>query len=36
MMMQIEEPWPDSVDAMRTEEEMYVRMGDYEMRALPA
>ena len=43
-MMQLEEPWPVSVDGLRwtegeiggLEEEMYVRMGGRDLRALPA
>ena len=43
-MMQLEEPWPVSVDELRgreeeiggLEEEMYVRMGGRDLRALPA
>jgi uncharacterized membrane protein YphA (DoxX/SURF4 family) len=35
-MMQIREPWPMSVDAARFEEEMYVRLGGRDLRALPA
>jgi putative oxidoreductase len=37
MMMQLDEPWPASVDAARREgEEMYVRVGGRELRGLPA
>jgi uncharacterized membrane protein YphA (DoxX/SURF4 family) len=37
MMMGIEEPWPISVDQLRADdEEMYVRLGGRELRALPA
>jgi uncharacterized membrane protein YphA (DoxX/SURF4 family) len=36
-LMQIDEPWPLSVDAVRSdEEEMYVRLGGRDLRALPA
>ena len=35
-MMQIKEPWPMSIDAARREEEMYVRLGGRDLRALPA
>jgi uncharacterized membrane protein YphA (DoxX/SURF4 family) len=36
-MMQIEEPWPASVDALRAEdEEMFVRLGGRDLRSLPA
>src|SRR5438309_6731243 len=36
-LLQLEEPWPLSVDAARTRnEEMYVRLGDRDLRALPA
>jgi putative oxidoreductase len=35
-MMQIREPWPASVDSARREEEMYVRLGGRDLRALPA
>lgn len=36
-MMQIEQPWPISVDEMRADsEEMFVRLGGRELRALPA
>jgi putative oxidoreductase len=34
MMMQIPEPWPDSVDDLR-DEEMYVRVGGRDLTALP-
>ena len=38
MMMQLEHPWPASVDAMRAddEEEMFIRLGNRELRSLPA
>lgn len=38
MMMQLEEPWPASIDAAirGREDEMYVRLGERELRALPA
>lgn len=36
MMMQIQEPWPVSIDAARKDEEMYVRLGGRDLRALPA
>jgi putative oxidoreductase len=35
-LMQIREPWPASIDAARREEEMYVRLGGRDLRALPA
>jgi putative oxidoreductase len=35
-LMQIREPWPASVDSMRREEEMYVRLGGRDLRSLPA
>jgi putative oxidoreductase len=36
-MMQIEEPWPASIDAARAaDEEMYIRLGGRDLRALPA
>ena len=36
-MMQIDEPWPASIDAARAaDEEMYVRLGDRDFRSLPA
>jgi putative oxidoreductase len=37
-LMQIEEPWPLSIDSIRSdeEEEMYVRLGGRDLRALPA
>ena len=35
-MMQIKEPWPVSVDAARAaDEEMFVRLGDRDLRSLP-
>jgi putative oxidoreductase len=35
-MMQIEEPWPASIDAARAaDEEMYVRLGGRDLRSLP-
>jgi putative oxidoreductase len=36
MLLQIEEPWPASIPALFGEEEMYVRVGGRELRALPA
>jgi putative oxidoreductase len=37
MMMQIEDPWPASVDEARAaDEEMFIRLGGREFRALPA
>ena len=37
MLMEVEEPWPVSIDAARrTGEEMYVRVGGRELRGLPA
>jgi len=36
-MMQIEEPWPISVDEARADgEEMFIRLGGRDLRALPA
>ena len=36
-MMQIEEPWPASLDAaFAADEEMYIRLGGRDLRALPA
>jgi len=36
-MMQIQEPWPASIDAARAaDEEMYIRLGGRDLRALPA
>lgn len=36
-MMQIEEPWPLSIDeARRADEDMYINLGGRELRALPA
>ncbi|HJZ70687.1 MAG TPA: DoxX family protein [Vicinamibacterales bacterium] len=36
-MMTIEEPWPASIDGARaTDEEMFVRLGGRDLRALPA
>jgi len=36
-LMQIDEPWPISVDAARADgEEMFVRLGGRDLRALPA
>jgi putative oxidoreductase len=36
MMLALDEPWPASVDELRTEEEMFVRLGGRDLRALPA
>jgi putative oxidoreductase len=37
MMMQIQDPWPASVDEARAaDEEMFIRLGGREFRALPA
>jgi putative oxidoreductase len=37
MMLQIPEPWPDSVEAARAaDEEMFIRLGGRDLRALPA
>ena len=37
MMMQLDEPWPASIDVARREgEEMYVRVGGRDLRGLPA
>jgi hypothetical protein len=35
-LMQIDEPWPASIDSARTEEEMFVHLGGRDLRALPA
>jgi putative oxidoreductase len=36
-MMQIDEPWPASVDAARAaDEEMFIRLGGRDLRSLPA
>ena len=36
-MMQIDEPWPASIDAARAaDEEMYIRLGGRDFRSLPA
>ena len=35
-LMEIREPWPVSVDAARTDEEMFIRLGDRDLHALPA
>jgi uncharacterized membrane protein YphA (DoxX/SURF4 family) len=35
-MMEIREPWPASIDAAREDEEMFIRMGGRDLRALPA
>jgi len=36
-LMNVEEPWPASIDAVRAEdEEMFVRVGGRDLRALPA
>lgn len=35
-MMQINEPWPASPASMSRDEEMYVRLGGRDLRALPA
>jgi putative oxidoreductase len=36
MMLHFEEPWPGSVPALMAEEEMFVRLGGRDLRALPA
>ena len=36
MMLQLREPWPVSVDASIADEEMFVRLGGRDLRALPA
>jgi len=36
MMMQLPEPWPASIPKLIGEEEMYIRLGGREFRALPA
>ena len=35
-LMQVDEPWPASVDAARADEEMFVRLGGRDLRSLPA
>jgi putative oxidoreductase len=36
-MMQIDQPWPASIDAaLAADEEMYIRLGDRDFRSLPA
>jgi putative oxidoreductase len=35
-LMQIDEPWPASLDSVRREEEMFVRIGGRDLRGLPA
>jgi putative oxidoreductase len=35
-LMEIREPWPASVDAARADEEMFIRLGGRDLRALPA
>jgi len=35
-MMKIEEPWPASIDTGSSDEEMFVRLGGRDLRALPA
>ena len=36
-MMQIDEPWPASIDAARAaDEDMYIRLGGRDFRSLPA
>ena len=35
-LLQIEEPWPASLDSARVDEEMFVRLGGRELRSLPA
>lgn len=35
-LMQVNEPWPASIDASRTDEEMFVRIGGRDLRSLPA
>jgi uncharacterized membrane protein YphA (DoxX/SURF4 family) len=35
-LMQLDEPWPASVDRARREEEMFVRIGGRDLRSLPA
>ena len=34
-LMEIREPWPASVDAARADEEMFIRLGGRDLRALP-
>jgi hypothetical protein len=37
MMLELERPWPVSIDEARQDgEEMFVRLGGRELRALPA
>jgi putative oxidoreductase len=35
-LLQVREPWPASIDGARRAEEMYVRLGGRDLRALPA
>ena len=35
-LMAVDEPWPASIDAARVDEEMFVRLGGRDLRALPA
>jgi putative oxidoreductase len=35
-MMEIREPWPDSVDQALADEEMFIRLGGRDLSALPA
>lgn len=36
MLVELGHPWPASIDSAFTEEEMYVRLGGRDLRALPA
>jgi hypothetical protein len=35
-LLQLDEPWPASIDSTRVDEEMFVRLGGRELRGLPA
>ena len=35
-LMQVRQPWPASIESARREEEMFVRLGGRDLRALPA
>jgi putative oxidoreductase len=35
-LLQLDEPWPASIDSTRADEEMFVRLGGRELRSLPA
>jgi uncharacterized membrane protein YphA (DoxX/SURF4 family) len=36
MLLQLDHPWPASIDSAMTEEEMFVHLGGRDLRALPA